>query len=287
MRKYLAVEIDPPASCDLSFFLEAAGRARDAGADAVTLADNPFARARADSAILACKLRRETGVRAIPHLTCRDRNYNAIKSALYALAAEGVDEVLAVTGDPVRPEDRENVKTRASFGSAGLAAHIAAWNRADFARPFSVSCALNVNAPNFRAELARAAKKAESGATSLYTQPVLGRRAAENVRLARAALPAGIRLVAGILPVVSAKNAAFLDSSMRGIRIERDIADRYAGADRERGTELAIDVSLEMMGLVADSVDGFCVITPFSRIDIVEGIIARAAVESDALSLAV
>lgn len=293
MKKYLAVEIDPPADCDASFLIEAALRVRKAGADSVTLADNPFAKPRADSAILACKVMREAGISAIPHLTCRDRNYNALKSALLGLAIEGIDTVLAVTGDPVRIGDNPHLKSRADFDSRTLAEIISQWNATDFPRPFTVAGALNVNAQSFSAELERAARKAKAGMSVFFTQPVIGEKAASNVRRAREALPRSVRLIAGILPIVSLRNAEYLGSSIAGIRVDREIAGRYQGVSKEEATELATSISVSMMECVSDAVDGFCLITPFRRIDIVEAIIARSSGlretidERDYLSLAI
>ncbi len=277
MKKYLAVEIDPPADCDASFLVEAATRVRKAGADTVTLADNPFARARADSAMLACKVMREAGIRAIPHLTCRDRNYNALKSTLLGLAIEGIDTVLAVTGDPVRIGDNPYLKSRAAFDSRTLAEIISQWNATDFPRPFTIAGALNVNAQSFSAELERAARKAKAGMSVFYTQPVIGEKAAANVRRAREALPRTVMLVAGILPIVSFRNAEYLASSIAGIRVDREITERYRDVSKEKATELATAIAVSMMERVTDAVDGYCLITPFKRIDIVESIIARSS----------
>ena len=71
-----------------------------AGADLLTIADCPIARARMDSSLVACRVHRELGMNVLPHMTCRDRNLNATKALLLGLYAEGVREVLAITGDP-------------------------------------------------------------------------------------------------------------------------------------------------------------------------------------------
>ena len=70
-------------------------------ADILTIADCPIARARMDSSLLACKVRRELGMEALPHMTCRDRNLNATKGAAAGTVCRGVRNVLLVTGDPV------------------------------------------------------------------------------------------------------------------------------------------------------------------------------------------
>ena len=68
------------------------GRGRElqrAGVDILTIADCPIARARMDSSLLACKGRRELGLDALPHMTCRDRNLNATKALLLGPVLKG------------------------------------------------------------------------------------------------------------------------------------------------------------------------------------------------------
>ena len=85
-QRVIAVELDPPVDDHVEFFLEGVQQLRDAGADAVTIADCPIGRPRADSSLLACKIRRELGVEPLPHMTCRDRNLNATKALLLAMS---------------------------------------------------------------------------------------------------------------------------------------------------------------------------------------------------------
>ncbi len=71
-KKVIAVELDPPVDADGRFFMESAARLKNLGVDAITIADCPVARVRADSSMLAAKLHRELGIDPIPHMTCRE-----------------------------------------------------------------------------------------------------------------------------------------------------------------------------------------------------------------------
>ena len=95
--------------------MEGARQLEQAGADAITIADCPIGRARMDSSLLACKLSRELGIEALPHMTCRDRNVNATKALLLGLSMENVHNVLAVTGDPIPTGDRGQRQERISI----------------------------------------------------------------------------------------------------------------------------------------------------------------------------
>ena len=273
-EKVIAVELDPPPADDgLEVYMEGVRVLRGAGADAVTIADCPVARARMDSSLLACKIRRELGATPIPHMTCRDRNLNATKALLLGLSAEGVSNILVVTGDPVPSAERDEIKTLFSYNSAVLAGHISTLNETVLKRPFQISAALNVNAVNFDAQLRQAERKIESGVTAFMTQPVLSDAAAENLAKAHAVLPA--KILGGIMPIVSYRNACFMNSEVPGIRVSDAIIEMYRDLDREQAAGLAVRISVDTARRIRDICDGFYIITPFRRVDIVAEIISR------------
>ena len=278
-RKVIAVELDPPKTADLTGYMESARRLQAAGVDALTIADCPIARARMDSSLVACKLRRELGLTAMPHMTCRDRNLNAAKALLLGLYAEGVREVLAVTGDPIPTAERDEVKKVYQFNSRKLAQYILSLSGREMPGPMTVFGALNLSARNFQVELRRAGEKVSCGMRGFLTQPVLSEAALENLRLARQALPPEVKILAGILPVVSEKNARFLENEVNGVHIDAGTIERYAGLDRAEGEALGLTISLEMARQALPWADGFYLMTPFSRVALMEQLVARLKAE--------
>ncbi len=292
-KRFIAVELDPPERNAASgggpagagrFLVDGARELARAGADAITVADNPAGRVRADSAIMACKIAREAGVLAIPHITCRDRSREAIKSALLGLDAEGLHTVLAVTGDrpPRTPEAGEPGRAPARFmsgwSSERLAAAVAAWGMDSFSVPFRVWGALNVNARNFGAELARARRKAAAGVSAFLTQPAFTDAAFKNIALARSEL--GAPILGGVLPVVSERNAEFLArGEIPGIAIGESVARRFAGRSREEATDLSVELALSLARRMESATDGWYVITPFARVDIVARVVRGLAAD--------
>ena len=270
-KRVIAVEVDPPADADGSFFMEAAARLKAAGADAVTIADCPVARVRADSSLLAAKLKRELDMDAIPHMTCRDRNLNAAKALLLGLAMEGVQNILAITGDPIPGAEREEVKAVYNFNSAMLAGYIRALGEETLPAPFLIAGALNVNARNFDAELQKALRKKENGVELLMTQPVFTEEAVRNLRRARE--ETGLRILGGLMPPVSYRNASFMHNEIAGIRLSEEILARYEGLDREAAGKLGVSLCLESAEKIAPWVDGYYLITPFRRIDLIEELV--------------
>lgn len=270
-KKIITVELDPPSNAEINNFMEGAKRLKYRGVDAITIADCPLARARVDSSVLACKLKRELDITPIPHMTCRDRNINATKALLLGLNIEGVENVLVVTGDPVPSVLRDEIKTMFSFHSAILAKHISELNQEVFTSSFGICAALNVNARNFDAQLKHAQKKIENGVSVLLTQPILTNEAFENLKRAKEILP--VKILGGIIPIVSHRNACFMNNEISGINVSQDIIDRYEGKDREEASKLAIEISTEIAKKISTYVDGYYLITPFNRVEIIEKII--------------
>ena len=272
-RKAIAVELDPPEGADLSKFMTGARELRAKDVDIITIADCPVARVRVDSSLMACKLHRELGMSALPHMTCRDRNLNATQALLLGLCAEGIGNVLVVTGDPIPNASRDEVKSVYNFNSRRLIRYIRGLNEAVLPTPFHIFAALNVNARNFRIQLEMAKEKEENGADAFLTQPVLSPQAAENLMLARETLKG--KLLCGIMPVVSQRNALFMNSEISGISVAPEIIARYENADRTRGEELAVEISAEFARRIADSVDGYYLMTPFGRTGLIARILDR------------
>ena len=266
-ERIMLVELDPPRDSGIASFLSGAKMLSSAGADAITIADCPIGRARMDSSLLACKLSRELGIEALPHMTCRDRNVNATKALLLGLSMEGVHNVLAVTGDPVPASDRESIKSVFQFNSRVLARFIQSLAQSGETQPFFVCGALNINAVNFSAELDRAKEKESCGVDAFLTQPVLSEQAAQNVALARRTLKG--RIFGGLFPVVSSNNARFLHSEVAGISLDERIIAAYEGLDRAQGEEMAVRLCRDAAKRIRPYVDGYYIMTPFQRVSLV------------------
>lgn len=267
-RRITLVELDPPRSADIGGFMEGARQLEQAGADAITIADCPIGRARMDSSLLACKLSRELGIEALPHMTCRDRNVNATKALLLGLSMENVHNVLAVTGDPIPTGDRGSVKSVYQFNSRVLAKFIRGLGESGEAEPFFVCGGLNINAVRFDSELDRAKEKMDCGVSAFLTQPVLSEQAALHLEQARDELR-GAKLIGGLFPVVSEKNARFLQSEVHGITVDEAVVRAYAGLDRAQGEDMAVRLCREAASRISPFVDGYYIMTPFQRVELV------------------
>jgi methionine synthase I (cobalamin-dependent)/5,10-methylenetetrahydrofolate reductase len=263
-RKTVVVELDPPTDADPSRFDAAAQAAALAGADALTIADSPMAKPRADPVVMAARVRGITGMDVIPHICCRDRNINALRSSLIAAHISGVRSILAVTGDRVPDDDRGSVRSVFNINSAGLCSLVRGMNKSVFARePMLCGCAYNVNAANPGEELRRLERKIAAGADFALTQPVFSPGAVEALRLARGR---GIKLIAGILTPLSLKNALFLANEIPGVTLPDEFIARFsADMTRGQGEETGLGISLQAAQMAAEYADGFYIVTPFGR----------------------
>ncbi|NUR76316.1 MAG: bifunctional homocysteine S-methyltransferase/methylenetetrahydrofolate reductase, partial [Thermoleophilia bacterium] len=96
----VSVQLDPPLGGRVDGLVEAARTIRESGkAHVVDVNDNPRARARMSGLMASAVIQREAGIEVIPHLTPRDSTIAGLESQLLGAHAEGLRNVLAVTGD--------------------------------------------------------------------------------------------------------------------------------------------------------------------------------------------
>jgi homocysteine S-methyltransferase len=272
--KPIAVELDPPSDADISPLISGANRLKACGATTITLSDSPLARSRADSFLTAVKLKAETSMDVLPHITCRDRNLNAVRGAVLGASFFGVNKVLCVTGDPSSFADARNLRDVYHFSSADMIRFVGELNAGALSRrPVTIGAALNVNAANFDAELRRAKRKADGGATMFFTQPIFSERGAANLRAAKEEL--GVMIFAGIMPVAGYRNALFLANEVPGIEIPDRLIASLEGLSRDAALDISLAYAAETVAECCDDASGFYLMTPIRRVDLIEGLIGR------------
>jgi homocysteine S-methyltransferase len=265
----LAVELDPPFDLDLGSLRSQAASCREAGIDLITVADSPRGIARVDSLMTAALIRRETGMEVMPHLCCRDKNINAIRSGLMACHIEGIRNILAVTGDPILEADKVTTKSVFNLNSFRLIELIEIMNGELCPEDrIAVAAALNLNAGDLAGEFARIGKKAAKGACVFLTQPVFDQGGVEALRKLREAY--GVKVVAGIMPLVSRRNAVFLRNEIPGFRISEALVEAFPPEhSRSEGEAAGIRLAADMAAKARPYVDGFYFVIPLGRTHVV------------------
>jgi homocysteine S-methyltransferase len=149
---------------------------------------------------------------------------------------------------------------------------VAGLNEGVLRTPFRMFGALNLNAVNFGVQLRLAQEKEDCGVSGFLTQPVLSAEALENLKLARKTLRG--KILGGIFPVVSHRNACFLNNEIAGMRVCDEIVALYEGKDREAAEALAVTISTRIAEEIAPYTDGYYLMTPFRRVELMTRILA-------------
>lgn len=268
-----AVELDPPFDVNDTKLVNGAEELLSTKADIITIADSPLARSRADASLMAAKIKMQTGMDVMPHLACRDKNRVAIRSGLLGSYVNGIRNYLFVTGDPVAREDREFTKSVFDFNSIRLMKFAQSMNQEVFKEdPIFYGGALNQNGANPENIAGRMIKKIEAGCSYFLTQPVYDEEGIE--RLVYLKERTGARILIGIMPLVSRKNALFIKNEMPGIHVPDQVVDKYKeGASREEFEEAAIEVSRQIIEMGKGVGAGFYFMTPFNRVTLIKSIL--------------
>lgn len=272
-EKVFVVELDSPFQKNADKFIEGAFRLKENQVDMVTISDSPMGKPRADSFEMAVYVQNKTGLTVMPHITCRDRNVIALHSVFLGAHINEIRNLLILTGDPVAREDRDMITAVFDFYSVKLMEYVRHMNEEIFeGEPFYYGGALNYAGgnPNRIAEKMR--KKIEAGCSYFLTQPIYSKEDIERVRQLKEM--AGAKIVCGIMPLVSLKNALFMKNEMPGIHVPEEIVARYrADMKREEAEKAALEISVEIGKNMADFADGYYIMTPFQRVSLVNRII--------------
>jgi methylenetetrahydrofolate reductase (NADPH) len=175
------------------------------------------------------------GVEPIFQVACRDRNRLALQSDLLGAWAVGIENVLPLTGDPVKNGDQQEAKAVFDLNSVKLMGLIEKLNRGlayndkplNGKTDFFVGGAVDPNNFGSDAFKFKFEQKIEHGAKFFQSQPVYDMKVAEGLFKYCEAVKAKILL--GIILIKSAKQARFLNT-IPGIKIPDQVIARFEGA---------------------------------------------------------
>lgn len=270
----VTVELDPPKGLDCGRILAGSRALKEAGADAINLAENPLARVRMGNLALASLIRREVGIEVIAHVTCRDRNLIGLQSDLMGASLLGVTSILAVTGDPASLGEDAGASSVFDLNSFTLIKLLSDLNRGVNAlgnpigagTGFTIGAAFNPNTQKMEVQVARLAKKVANGACFAQTQPIYD--LARFYQMMEQTAQLGIPVLPGVLPLVSGRNAEFLHNEVPGIVIPDEIRARMAGKVGEEGIREGLAIAREFIESAIGKVGGFYLIPPFGKYEI-------------------
>ncbi|MDQ3672474.1 MAG: bifunctional homocysteine S-methyltransferase/methylenetetrahydrofolate reductase [Actinomycetota bacterium] len=268
----VSVEIDPPRGGHAQAMLDLARTLKESGhVDVVDVNDNPRARARMSGLIASATIERVAGIETIPHLTPRDSSIAGLESMLLGAHAEGIRNVLAVTGDPPEGGDYPGSGGVYEVDSIGLSRIITQMNSGedfngreiDAPTSFFLGVAVNPAADDLGYELERFEQKLEAGARFAMTQ-VLFDFAYLDAFVERLGRPSPIPLLIGIFYVKSHQLALRLHNEVPGIVVPEHILARLRDAGPNAG-ETGLAIARELLEESRARAQGVYVIPPFRQ----------------------
>ena len=287
------VEVVPPKGTDGTKEIEGSRFLKSAGVDAVNIPDSPRASARLSNQALCLMVTQQVGIEPVLHYTCRDRNVLGIQSDLLGASALGIRNLICITGDPPKMGDYPDATAVFDVDAIGLVNIVHNLNHGldigsnpiGNGTKFVIGVGANPGVPNIDEEIRRFEYKVQAGAEYAVTQPVFDLKQLEDFlrRIEHCRIP----VVAGIWPLVSARNAEFMKNELRVSVPDEIIARMTRVATGEAARAEGVAIAREMLVAVRGMVQGAQISAPQGRygsaLDVLEalGSYRPVAVETD------
>jgi homocysteine S-methyltransferase len=253
------------------------------GIDAINIPDGPRASARMSALALAAIIQNDVHIETVLHFACRDRNAIGMQSDLLGAWALGLRNVLAITGDPPKLGNYPDATAVFDVDAIGLTNLINRLNHGldlggnPIGDPtgFSIGVGVNPGAINLDEEIRRLDWKVGAGAEYMITQPVFDIRILEQFmrRIEHVKLP----LICGIWPLVSYRNAEFMNNEVPGASVPPAIMERMRKTTtKEEGFAEGAKIAQETYEHIQGEVSGVQLSAPMGKIEGVFMILGRS-----------
>jgi homocysteine S-methyltransferase len=264
------IELDPPKGGTYEAMLGVARTLRDAGISTVDINDNPMARARANALMAAVAIERECVFETIPHVTPRDTSIMGLESLLLGAHAEGIRNILSVTGDPPEIGDYPGSRGIYEVDSIGLCEIVSRLNQGedyngkgiDAPTSFFLGVAVNPSADDLETELDRFRRKVDAGAQFAMTQALFDLSYLDRFEELLGGWP--IPVLLGIFYVRSYQLAVRIHNEVPGIVVPEPVQQRLERAGANAAAE-GLALARELYGEAREKVAGVYVIPPFKQ----------------------
>jgi len=271
------IEIVPPKGPNPEAMVKSVQSIREAGVDAVNVPDGPRAQNRMGAIAVAVLLQQQVGIETVLHYCCRDRNLLGMHSDLLGCAALGLRNMLLITGDPPKMGPYPDATAVFDIDAIGLTNMVSLMNRGldlggnPFGEPtkFTIGVGVNPGHLDLDYELRRLDWKVKAGAEYAITQPVFDVEVLEKFlkRIEHMRLP----IVAGIWPLLSYRNAQFMNNEVPGVSVSDEVMERMRIANdksKEHALREGVAIARETLERVRNQVAGVQVSAPMGRVDL-------------------
>jgi methionine synthase I (cobalamin-dependent)/5,10-methylenetetrahydrofolate reductase len=268
----VSVQLDPPLGGSSAGVLELCHTLEDSGrVRFVDVNDNATARAGMSSLMISGAIERATGLETIPHLTTRDWTILGLESLVLGAHAEGVRNLLAITGDPPEVGDYPGSRGVYEIDAIGLTRLISALNRGedyngrpiDAPTSFFVGVAVNPTADDLELEADRFRQKIEAGAKFAMTQIVFDLDVLDRfAEVLGGEWP--IPVLAGIFPLTSYRLALRLHNEVPGIIVPESLQRALEDAG-PAASEVGMANARELLDAAPARCAGAYIVAPYRR----------------------
>ncbi|MBN1596643.1 bifunctional homocysteine S-methyltransferase/methylenetetrahydrofolate reductase [candidate division FCPU426 bacterium] len=284
-RFVTSVEITPPRSADPLGTIEKCMYLQKHGIDAVNIPDGPRASARLSPMVLAMLIEKQVGIETVLHYTCRDRNIIGMQSDLLGLHAAGIRNLLIITGDPPKMGDYPEATAVFDVDSIGLTRIVTRLNQGQdvggnpIPAPLSFVKGVGVNpgAINLDEEIKRLHQKIDAGAEFMITQPVFDPEI--FLRFQDRIKKLGIPVIAGVWPLVSYKNAEFMNNEVPGASVPAAIMERMrAKGSGSEAQQEGVAIAGEALRKIRSAIQGVQVSAAFGKVELAVEVLRQGGV---------
>ena len=245
-------EVGPPKGTDIAQLLEHIDLLKDK-VDGLNVTDNQSSVMRISS-LAICRLILDRGGEPILQLTCRDRNRLAIQSELLSASVLGVGSVLCLTGDYISVGDHPQAKPVFDLDSVQLLQTVELLNGGkdlsgnELQGPTDLfpGAVVTPEADPIEPQMIKFEKKIAAGARFIQTQAIYDldnfKRFMERVREHN-----GVKIMAGIVLLVSAGMAKYMNKNVPGIFVPDPLIKEMAEAPKKKRLEAGIRIAGRMI----------------------------------------
>ncbi len=246
----VTAEVGPPKGTNIEKMLNHIDLLKDK-VDALNATDNQSSVMRYPS-LATTFLIKERGGEPILQMTGRDRNRLALQSDLLAAYTRGVRNVVCLTGDSIRVGDHKSAKSVFDLDSVQIIKMVRqletgkdmGGNELDGAVEFCVGATVTPEADPIEPQLIKFEKKISAGAEFFQTQAIYDLNNFRNFM--KYARQFNVKILAGIVLLVSAGMARYMNENVPGVFVPQELIDEMASVPKGKG--LALQKGIEIAG---------------------------------------